>query len=127
MEKFFNDVKTAVDVFAEIRRARKEGAVVEVRKSRMLPVFNAGAGILDTVEGCTLWNHNNEVFKEIRGAFNTLPAEEKRRLAFSPKDGEFTERAYFWKALISSALPPEQTRKAMISILHWYIHIKRIH
>ncbi len=62
MKKFFNDIKTAVDVFAEIRRARKEGAVVEVRKSRMLPVFNAGAGILDTVEGCTLWNHNNEVF-----------------------------------------------------------------
>lgn len=125
MKKFFSDVKTAADVFTDIRRARKEGAVVEIRKSRVLPVFTAGPCILDTVEGCTLWNRNKEVFDEIQGAFKSLPSEEKRRLAFSPENGEFIERASIWRSLIASVLSPEQTRKAMISILQWYIHIKR--
>lgn len=126
MKKFFSDVKTAADVFTDIRRAGKEGTVVEIRKSRALPVFTAGPGILDTVEGCTLWNCNKDVFDEIQDTFNILSVEEKRRLAFSPKNGEFIERASFWRALIASVLSPEQTRKAMLSILQWYIHIKQL-
>lgn len=125
MKKLLNDVKTASGIFMDIRKARKEGAEVKVRKVRSLPVFSVGLGILDTVEGCTLWNRNKEVFGEIQGAFDALPEEERKKQTSAPKDGEFVERAYFWKTLISSALPPEQTRKAMISILEWYIHIKR--
>lgn len=126
MKKFFSDVKTAADVFADIRRARKEGTVVEIRKSRVLPVFTAGPCIFDTVEGCTLWNRNKEVFDEIQCAFKALPVEDKKRLAFSPENGEFVERASIWRSLIASVLSPEQTRKAMISILQWYIHIKQV-
>lgn len=125
MRKFFSDVKTAADVFSDIRRARKEGTVVEIRKSRVLPVFSVGLSMFDTVEGCTLWNHNKEVFDEISSAFNALPDEERKRQTSAPKKGEFVERASFWRSLIASVLSPEQTRKAMISILQWYIHIKR--
>lgn len=127
MKKLLNDVKIAAGIFTDIRKARKEGTEVEVRKVRRLPVLSVGLSILDTVEGITLWNQNKDVFDAIERAFNALPDEERKKQTADLEDGEFTERAYFWKALISSALPPEQTRKAMISILHWYIHIKRIH
>lgn len=126
MKNFFSDVKTAADIFLDIRKERKQGREVEVRKVKSLPVFCVGPGLLDTVEGIVLWNHSRQVYNKIENAFKALPDEEKKRQSFSPNDGEFIERANFWKTLVSSVLPPEQSRKAMMSILQWYIHIKQL-
>lgn len=121
----FYDIKMVADLFVNIRKARKEGTQVEVREVVKVP-FNTGIGILNTVEGRALWNHNKKLFDAVQVEFNKLTQEEKHKLSFVPKDNEFVERAYIWRTMINSVLPPDDCRKAMITILHQYIHIKHL-
>lgn len=92
-----------------------------------IPCVTLGPGFYDTVEGCTLSHCGREIRDIAQKAFYTLSPEVKHSLAFSPKDGEFVKRAQFWKTLLSFVMTSSQRRKAMIRILHWYIHVKQIH
>lgn len=125
MAGFISDIKTAAQVFGDIRRGRKEGREIEVRRFRKVPFIVPGPAFLNTIEGCTLSNCGSDIFKRSQLAFAALSEEEKNRFLFVPKDGEFVERARFWKALLRPAMPPAQYRIAMTAILRWYIHIKR--
>lgn len=125
MAGFISDIKTAAQVFGDIRRGRKEGREIEVRRFRKVPFIAPGPALLNTVEGCTLYNCGSDIFKRSQLAFAALSEEEKNKFLSAPKDGEFVERARLWKALFRPAMSPAQYGIAMTAILRWYIHIKR--
>lgn len=127
MHNLLSDVKTSAKVFGEIRKARKNGADgvrVSAQPVKNLPFIRCG-GLYSTVEGCTLANCGKEIDCAARKTFGNLPYDEQRRMMFSLKDGEFVERANYWRELLKPALSPKQLNKAMREIVHWYIHIKR--
>ena len=117
------DVKAAAHFFGELREARKEGGELKVVKP--IPILNYGAGLYDTVEGSVLHSCGIEI-REVQKAFRELPYNVRQEQAFAPKNGEFVERARFWNSFLTPILTPEQRRKAMVAILRWYMHIKRL-
>lgn len=94
---------------------------------RYIPIIQVGTNFYDTVEGCTLSHCSRDVVRAAELAFGQLPQEEKLWLSSSPKDDEFIERAIFWKELLTPFMDPWQLKQAMLQIIGWYIHLKRIH
>lgn len=128
MHNLLSDVKTTTKLFNEIRKARKSGAdgvKVSMQPVRRFPVINKGAGLYDTIEGCVLSHCDGEINKAANEVFNALPVEERSRLARDIENGEFIERANYWRELLNPVLSPRQLNVAMMQIIHWYIHIKR--
>lgn len=113
-----NDVKAVVQFFVDRRKARKEP--VQQVKHR-----EPSVSFYDTVEGCVIWNLPPDIYEPAARAFRELPYEVKHRMAFSPKNGEFCERAKLWKEeVLQPVLSQKQSSTAMIAILRWYRHIK---
>ena len=124
MKSILSDIKTAVSMFREVRKDRSSGSGIRVQQVKEYPVLTT-CGILSTVEGCALINGNSEIFCIAQQVFNKHPYEERHRLAFSPQNGEFTERVRFWRELLRPVLSEKQCHEAMQTIIRWYIHIKR--
>lgn len=103
-------------MFMEIRKVRKEGAAVEVRQCQQLSFIKCG-GFYNTVEGLTLADLNKKIADSFQKAFNGLAEDVKDLLYYSPKDGEFADRANFWRYLLEPVLTAEELRIAMICIL----------
>ena len=93
-----------------------------IRKQECTPKV----GFLNTVEGCILINCGREIFFPARNAFRMFPYETQKKFLYSPQNGEFLERAQFWKTTLHLVLPDKEYREAMIAILRWYRHIKQI-
>ncbi len=123
---FLTDIRTAVNVFGEIRKGRKEGHEIEVRRTVEVPCIQLGVGFLDTIEGCVLANCDDAIYRIASKTYRELPYEKKYQLAFQVEDGEYINRACLWKEVLKSVMTPKQCRVAMIAILHWYIHIKQM-
>lgn len=121
----FTDAKTAVNLFRDMRKARKNGCNVEIRNVAELPFINCGPGFLNTVEGCKLVNGDSSVYENVKQVFDGLSYEQKYKLVFSPKDGEFIARAQFWKSVLKPVMDHKKYSSAIYSILQWYIHIKQ--
>lgn len=109
-----------------MRKARKNGCNVEIRKVAELPFINCGPGFLNTVEGCKLVNGDYSVYENVKQVFDGLSHEQKYKLVFSPKDGEFIARAQFWKSILKPVMDTKKYSLAIYSILHWYIQIKQM-
>lgn len=125
---FISDVKTAANLFREIRKARKDGVRIEVQRAKAMeiPVIGGTVGFYSTVEGCRLANGDRIICDIAEEAFRGLSCEDKHRLTLSIQDGEFVERVYFWKTLFAPVMTPVQCRNAVLQILQWYIHIKQM-
>lgn len=119
------DIKTAAGVYKKLREAGKEGKKLEVKTSIVIPLFKAGPGFLDTVEGCEIAGISRNLYDLISPIFRCLPYEDRHRLSFSPVSGEYAGRALMWKALLEPVLPPEQCHKVMHRILNKYVRLKR--
>ncbi len=115
-----NDVRAAVRFFVDRRKARKE-PVGSVKRSKPSVSF------YDTMEGCVIWNLTPDIRQAAASAFRALPYEAKHRMAFSPKNGEFCDRAKFWSATLRPVMPQDQYSAAMIAILRGYRDIKAMH
>lgn len=128
MHNLLSDVKASAKVFGELRKARKEGADgirISVQPVKAYPIIICGVSFYDTIEGCTLSHCAGEIEKAAIEAFHDLAAEEQHRLSRDIADGEFVERANYWRELLKPVLSPKQLNRAMRQIVHWYIHIKR--
>lgn len=126
--KLLCDIKTAAVVFKRMRELRKTGAdelKVEMQPVKTLPIINR-VSFYETVEGCTLSNCGHDINGVALEVFRGLPYDVQHRLAFSPKNGEFIERAQYWKSLLNPVMTEQQCRKAMLAIIGWYIHIKKL-
>lgn len=120
------DIKTAVNLFRDMRKERKNGCNIEVKKVVDVPIINCGPTFLNTVEGCRLINGEYQIFESAKQAYDKLSQDEKYKLAHAPKDGEFIERARFWKSVSKPVMDSKQYRTSMYLILSWYIHIKQM-
>lgn len=121
MANLINDIRTAANLFLDMRKARKDGTEIVVEEKKVLPVIRTG-GFYNTVEGCTLSWYDG--IRDIaRKAFNELPDEVKYQLQFVPKAGEYKERAYLWMAILKPVMTDTQYHTAMRAIIGWYIHI----
>ena len=56
MNNIVTDMKAAVNLFKDMRKARREGTGVVIKQCRELPFVKSGPGFYDTPEGCNL-NH----------------------------------------------------------------------
>lgn len=119
------DIKSAVNIFRDMRKARRQESESEAKGIMMLPELQ-GRSFYDTVEGTVLSHCEKGIFKTAYKAFSELDNEKKHQLCFSPRDGEFIDRANLWKELLSPVMTEKQLRKAMIRITHKYIHIKHL-
>lgn len=119
------DIKSAVNIFRDMRKARRITRENEAKGSVMLPELR-GRSFYNTVEGAVLSHCEKGIFKAAYKAFSQLDDEKKHQLCFSPREGEFIDRANSWKESLSPAMTEKQLRKAMIRIIHWYIHIKHL-
>lgn len=122
----FIDINTAVDVFKSARRARKEGKEVKIVQMQEIPCVKPSPAFLNTVEGCTLVNHDKEIFNIAFDAFHRLSYEEGHRLEFAPKNREFIRRVNLWKSILKPVMTEKQYRIAMGLLLHRYIYIKKL-
>lgn len=66
MLTIFQDIKTAVNLTGEIRKARKEGASIEARKVWRVPVLKTTYWAW-TMEACLM--NGGETEKAVRGVF----------------------------------------------------------
>lgn len=121
----FTDISTAVGIFTDARKARKQGREVTVKRIMEIPVIKLGPAFLNTPEGCMLANHDRKVFDIAFNAFHQLPAEEAHQFEFLPKGGEFVERAGIWKTTLKPVMTDRQFHFAIGLILDQYINLKR--
>ena len=112
------------------QKLRKQGrdaviAVVCPKEATVrLPVITVGLGLLDTVEGCTLWNHTTKPQRSaLMAAYRAVDEPTRRAMAYSPKRGEFVRRAAWWRDLLEGVLAPEDVPGAMVAVISWYRRI----
>ncbi|MDL2318243.1 hypothetical protein LJC74_04025 [Eubacteriales bacterium OttesenSCG-928-A19] len=100
---------------------RRRPTVITVQR-KVLPVINMGYGFLNTIEGCTLSNGSRDIYNAVRFEFGKLPECTRHSMMFTPNDGEWVERAQWWREFLYGALPPKQAAMAMQRLLRWYRH-----
>lgn len=88
--------------------------------------LSANHGFYGTIEGCCLSKCDRHTLRAGERAYSALSHDARRPLLFSPENGEFIERATYWRELFRPAMTPQQLHKAMMCILDWYGHIKRM-
>lgn len=124
MVSILNDIKTAVKLTGEIRKARKEGVSIEARKVWKVPILKSTLWT-GTMEACLLCGKDTE--RAVRDVFYSLPEEIQHQLTFTPKGpGEWVERARFWQVQLKPALLPKMYHDTMIKFISWYAHCLRI-
>ena len=125
--QIFEDIKTAVQVTGEIRKARKSGAnAVQIRPVYRVPVVKLNYWC-STMEWCLFYTHEKE-YRPVMEAFNGLPEELQHALAFSPSDevlNGWSDRARFWALLLRPVLPPDLYHNVMLRILQHYSKCRR--
>lgn len=125
IKNVIHDAKAAVSLFGDMQKARKKGEEIVVERKIQVP-FVVSGGFYNTVEGCTLSKLDKEIVSKAEDAFDGIPNEEKHKLQFSPKDGEFIQRAGLWRDILKPVMTEKQCHIAMKCIIEWYIHIKQM-
>lgn len=125
MKNLVKDIKTAANLFLNMRKARKDGAEIVLEEKKTLP-FIRTCSFYNTIEGCVLNHLSNEIECKAWEAYNALPDEVKYQLQFSPKSGEYKDRADLWRATLRPVMTDRQYHIAMNSIIAWYIHIVKM-
>lgn len=93
----------------------------QVRELYHIPVVHIGCWTF-TMEACLL---EGELGKAVRSVFAAFPEAIQRALTFSPKSGEWTDRAKLWQTVLKLALPPRQYYAAMQKFLAHYARVVR--
>lgn len=126
--QIFQDIRTAVKMTGEIRKARKAGAdAVQIKPVYTVPCVTFQPAYLNTLEAPQVWKVGREADKAVMAVFNNLPYKTQRMLTCSPQNsGEWMERARFWKQQLEPVLPPKMYHAVMAQLTHWYAHcVKR--
>lgn len=118
------DIKTAANVFGEVRKARKAGAnAVQIKPVYTVPMLKTGLWPW-TMEACLM--RGGEVERAVVAVFKTFPHEVQRSLTFTPKEpGGWADRARFWKQQLKPVLPSKDYHSVMVRFIGWYAHCLR--
>lgn len=125
MKNLIKDIQQSARVFQLMRNQRRSGIEPELRLCVKIPIIGTTGSIYDTVEGCVLANCGREIDAAARKAFKDFPQEQKRRFVFVPQNGEFPERAKYWREALIPYLPEKSIHRAIGAILSKYIKIKK--
>lgn len=119
------DIKTAVKVTNEVRKARKAGAnAVQIKPVYTVPMLKTGLWPW-TMEACLM--RGGEVESAVVAVFETFPHEVQRSLTFTPTEpGGWADRARFWQRQLKTSLPVKAYHDVMILFLGWYSHCLRM-
>lgn len=118
----FQDVRVAIRLTGEVRKAMKEGASgVKLQKFWDVPFVNFGYWGF-TMEACLF---SGPKWQPLRDVFNSFNKETQHTLTFTPKDGEWGNRVRFWKKALYPALEPRLYHEAILTIIQWYIQCRR--
>ena len=122
------DIKTAVKMTGQIRKARKAGAdAVQIKPVYTIPCITLGPAYYNTMEGCLMHRLGRKADCAVKEVFKNLPYETKRRLEFTPeKPGKWVERAHFWAGELEPVLPSGMYHKVMALFTGWYAHCLRM-
>jgi len=119
----FQDIKTAIKMTGEIRKARENGAsAVQVRPVYRVPFVDFGPGYIHTMEGHLTRNSGREVHRAVNEVFERLPRDVQHQLVeFTPEGpGGWVERAKFWQKQLGPALPLAMYHDVMLTFIHHY-------
>lgn len=116
------DIKTAVKLTGEIRKARKNGAdSVQVRPVCTLPCVDFGPAYGNTMECGLSRLLDKATDRAVMEAFKRLPCDTQRWLNFTPREpGEWAERARFWQSELKPVLPTDMYHKTMALFIGHY-------
>lgn len=122
------DIKTAANMFCEVRKARKAGAnSIRVRVAHTIPIYDLAPSFYNTIEGGLTWKLGRDTSEAVRTVFKGFPYETQRRLEFTPENpGEWAERARFWQQQLKPVLPPKEHHAVMALFIGWYAHCLRM-
>ena len=110
------DIKTAIKLTGEVRKAREAGASgVQVKPVYTVPAVHFGYWGF-TPEACLFYG---EKWKPVRDVFKTFPEETQHALTFAPKDDEWTSRVELWEEPLREALSPDMYMEAMAILCDW--------
>lgn len=123
--KIINAILAPIELMQAKKKCRKTGQRVDASRAgiTVLPVFDMGASIFDTVEGCAL---RGQAFTDVYSVFKLLSPETRQTLAFSPNAEEIIDRVRFWQTALKPILPPKRYHAAMGRIIHCYARIHRL-
>lgn len=100
---------------------------IKPKKLCTIPHYDMKIGFLNTVEGCCLFaTSRKNVYPTVKAVFDTMSPATRHALLFSPKSGEWVERAKFWRDTLRPALPDREYYIAMSIILKWYIRCVKV-
>lgn len=125
--QILQDIKTAVKLTGEIRKARKAGAsAVQIKPVYTVPCITLKPAYLNTVEGCQTHKLGRDTDRAVMEVFKSLPYEVQRRLEHTPDEpGGWVERARFWQKQLRPVLPPEMYHEVMVLFIGHYARCLR--
>ena len=105
----------------EVKKARKRGENISLGHVRQIPVITMSTGLLNTIEGCTWWNHlSRDTYQKIKEEYREVPETIRNQMMFTPKHGERVGRAKWWRVFLQSFLSEKEVARAMVALIKWY-------
>ncbi len=128
MKNILRDIKTAMKLTSEIRKARKAGASVpQIRPVYKVPLVDHMPAWRNTIESGLTWELGRDTDRAVMGVFNGLPYEVQRRLEFPPDEPmAWAARARFWQQELRPVLPSKTYHAVMALFANWYAHCLRM-
>lgn len=111
-----------------VRRAHKHGLSgkdIRIEATAPVPVIRCSCW-LNSVEAGIFFDAPAEIYRTVKQAFAALDKTTQHALTFSPKPGEYAQRAKFWKGQLKPALTPVQYMTAMQALFDWFKHCIRM-
>lgn len=122
------DIKTAIKITGEVRKARDAGAdAIQIKPVYTVPCVRLGPAYYNTVEGCQTDKLGRDIDRAVMEVFKSLPYKTQRWLEFTPDEpGGWVERARFWQQQLKPVLPPKMYHSVMVVFIGWYAHCLRM-
>lgn len=81
------DIKTAIKITGEVRKARDAGAnTIQIKPIYTVPCVRLGPAYYNTIEGCQTDKMGRDIDRAIMEVFKSLPYETQRELEFTPDE-----------------------------------------
>ena len=112
----------------EVRQAHKRGLYgkdIRIEAAAPVPVVRCSYW-LNSVEAGIFFDAQAEIYRTVKQVFCALDESTQHALTFSPRPGEYAQRAKFWKEQLKSALTPVQYMTAMQALFDWFKHCIRM-
>lgn len=122
------DIKAAVKLTGEVRKARKAGASgFQIKPTYTMKCFTFPPAYYNTIEGCQTHKLGRDTDRAVKAVFKALPYEVQYRLEFTPDEpGGWVDRARFWQMELKPVLPSKMYHEVMSLFIGRYRYCIRM-